>query len=52
MAKKNQQINFKVMKDVVLHNKALQRFIVAATSDKLAMQIAGQAVISTLLSVT
>ena len=49
VAKKNQQINFKVMKDVVLHNKALQRFIVAATSDKLAMQIAGQAVISTLL---
>ena len=37
------------MLDLLKNNKALQCFIFAATSDKLAMNIAGQSVITTLL---
>lgn len=39
----------KDMLDLLKNNKALQCFIFAATSDKLAMNIAGQSVITTLL---
>jgi hypothetical protein len=42
-------IKGKDMLDLLKNNKALQCFIFAATSDKLAMNIAGQSVITTLL---
>ena len=46
---KSQSIKGKDMLDLLKNNKALQCFIFAATSDKLAMNIAGQSVITTLL---
>ncbi len=46
---KTQHVSMKTMLDLVTHNTALQRFIIAATSDKLAMQISGQAIINTIL---
>lgn len=49
IAAKNQQVDLKALKDVLLHNTALRRFIISATSDKLAMQISGQSIISTIL---
>lgn len=44
-----QKTNLKDMWNVLKGNKALQYFIVAATSDKLAMQICGQSIITTIL---
>lgn len=46
---KSQHVSLKTMLNLITHNSALQRFIVAATSDKLALQITGQAIISTVL---
>ncbi len=46
---KKQQVNVKSMINLIAHNSALKRFIIAATSDKLAMQIGGQAIVGTVL---
>lgn len=44
-----QKIGIKNMWNLIAKNSALQRFIVAATSDKLAMQVGGQAIVSTVM---
>ena len=45
----SQHVSPKTMLNLIAHNSALQRFVIAATSDKLAMQITNQAIISTVL---
>ena len=45
----SQHVSPKTMLNLIAHNSALQRFVIAATSDKLAMQISNQAIISTVL---
>ena len=45
----SQHVSPKTMLNLIAHNSALQRFAIAATSDKLAMQISNQAIISTVL---
>ena len=41
----SQHVSPKTMLNLIAHNSALQRFVIAATSDKLAMQITNQAII-------
>lgn len=45
----NQHISIKAMINIITQNTAIKTFIVAATSDKLAMQIGGQAIVGTVL---
>lgn len=47
--KKNEPVKFKDMVELVKSNRALQSFIVAASSDKIASQTASQAVVTTML---
>ena len=47
--KKNEPVKFKDMVELVKSNRALQTFIVAASSDKIASQTASQAVVTTML---
>ncbi|MDD4849118.1 MAG: MFS transporter [Gemmiger sp.] len=49
LTKKREPLKFKDMVDVIKGNKALQCYIVANASDKLAQQTASQAIINTLL---
>ena len=46
--KKNEPVKFKDMVELVKSNRALQSFIVAASSDKIASQTASQAVVTTI----
>lgn len=45
----NQKVKFKDMLSVLKSNRALQTYIVAQTSDKIAITVAGQSIVTTLL---
>jgi GPH family glycoside/pentoside/hexuronide:cation symporter len=47
--KKHQNLKFKDMWEVLRHNKPLQRYIIAASSDKIAQQAGSQAIVTTMM---